>query len=203
MVHGLSGHPAGFDYLLQDAQGAVLAGNLPAIDPREGVREWAQTRGHLHAPFSAMRGRGVRVPGGYLFVGWSTHQLNEMEEMVVGTFAWGLAASIALALTGGWVMGSRLMHRIEAVSNTSRNIIGEDLQQRLPVTQAGDELDHLAASINAMLDRIQALMEDLRQITTDIAHDLRTPLTKGDNGWNSRAGRMLTRRACARRWALP
>ncbi len=104
--------------------------------------------------------------------------MNEMEEMVVGSFAWGLAASIALALAGGWVMSSRLMRRIETVSNTSRNIIGEDLRQRLPVTQAGDELDHLAGSINAMLDRIQTLMEDLRQVTTDIAHDLRTPLTR-------------------------
>jgi signal transduction histidine kinase len=113
-----------------------------------------------------------------LFVGWSTHQLNEMEEMVVGSFAWALAACIALALAGGWVMSARLMRRIETVSNTSRNIISEDLRQRLPVTPAGDELDHLAGSINAMLDRIEALMEDLRQVTTDIAHDLRTPLTR-------------------------
>jgi signal transduction histidine kinase len=70
------------------------------------------------------------------------------------------------------------MRRIETISNTSRNIVGEDLQQRLPVTHPGDELDHLAASINTMLDRIQTLMEDLRQVTTDIAHDLRTPLTR-------------------------
>ena len=178
MVHGLSDHPAGFYYLLQDARGGVLAGNLPAIDPRDGVREWSQAHGPRHSPFSAIRGRGLSVPGGYLFVGWSTHQLNEMEEMVVRSFAWGLAASIALALAGGWVMGSRLMRRIETVSNTSRNIVGEDLQQRLPVTHPGDELDHLAASINTMLDRIQTLMEDLRQVTTDIAHDLRTPLTR-------------------------
>jgi signal transduction histidine kinase len=178
VVHGLSSHPAGFYYLLQDSDGVAQAGNLPAIDPRDGVREWALASKSKRSPFSAIRGRGVSVPGGYLFVGWSTHQLNEMEEMVVGSFAWGLAASIALALVGGWVMSSRLMLRIETVSNTSRNIIGEDLRQRLPVTQAGDELDHLADSINAMLDRIQTLMEDLRQVTTDIAHDLRTPLTR-------------------------
>jgi signal transduction histidine kinase len=178
VVHGLSSHPAGFYYLLQDSQGAVLAGNLPALDARDGIREWPQSSKSRSSPFSAIRGRGTSVAGGYLFVGWSTNQLNEMEEMVVGSFAWGLAASIALALAGGWVMSSRLMRRIETVSNTSRNIISEDLRQRLPVTQAGDELDHLAGSINAMLDRIQTLMEDLRQVTTDIAHDLRTPLTR-------------------------
>jgi len=83
-----------------------------------------------------------------------------------------------LALAGGLVMSGRLMHRIETVSQTSRDIIGEDLQKRLPVTRAGDELDHLAGSINAMLDRIEGLMNDLRQVTTDIAHDLRTPLTR-------------------------
>jgi signal transduction histidine kinase len=178
VVQGLASHPAGFYYLYQDARGAALAGNLPAMDPRDGVREWPQTHEAERALFSAIRGRGVNVAGGYLFVGWSTHQLNEMEEMVVGSFAWALAACIVLALAGGWVMSARLMRRIETVSNTSRNIIGEDLRQRLPVTRAGDELDHLAGSVNAMLDRIETLMEDLRQVTTDIAHDLRTPLTR-------------------------
>jgi signal transduction histidine kinase len=178
VVQGLARHPAGFYYLYQDADGAAQAGNLPAMDPLDGVREWPQTHGLERSVFSAIRGRGVSVPGGYLFVGWSTHQLNEMEEMVVGSFAWALAACIVLALAGGWAMSARLMRRIETVSNTSRNIIGEDLRQRLPVTRAGDELDHLAGSVNAMLDRIETLMEDLRQVTTDIAHDLRTPLTR-------------------------
>jgi signal transduction histidine kinase len=178
VVQGLSNHPAGFYYLFQDANGVAQAGNLPAMDPQAGVREWPQTSKSKRTVFSAIRGRGVSVPGGYLFVGWSTHQLNEMEEMVVGSFTWALAGCIALALAGGWVMSARLMRRIETVSNTSRNIISEDLRQRLPVTRAGDELDHLAGSINAMLDRIEALMEDLRQVTTDIAHDLRTPLTR-------------------------
>jgi signal transduction histidine kinase len=178
VVQGLSSHPAGFYYLFQDAQGVALAGNLPAMDQRDGVREWPQTPKSRRSVFSAIRGRGVSVPGGYLFVGWSTHQLHEMEEMVVGSFSWALAACIALALAGGWVMSARLMRRIETVSNTSRNIISEDLRQRLPVTQADDELDHLAGSINAMLDRIETLMEDLRQVTSDIAHDLRTPLTR-------------------------
>jgi signal transduction histidine kinase len=178
VVQALAKHPSGFYYLLQDANGVVRAGNLPALDPKEGVREWPQAAQGAGFAFSAVRGRGIILPGAYLFVGWSTHQLLEMEEMVVGSFAWGLAASIALALAGGLVMSGRLMHRIETVSQTSRDIIGEDLQQRLPVTRAGDELDHLAGSINAMLDRIAGLMKDLRQVTTDIAHDLRTPLTR-------------------------
>jgi signal transduction histidine kinase len=178
VVQGLAEHPSGFYYLLQDSKGLVQAGNLPAIDPKAGVREWGETARADNFALSAIRGRGVVLPGAYLFVGWSTHQLLEMEEMVVGSFAWGLAASIVLALVGGLIMSGRLMHKIEKISMTSRSIIGEDLRQRLPVTRADDELDHLADSINAMLDRIAALMSDLRQVTTDIAHDLRTPLTR-------------------------
>ncbi|HWX80847.1 MAG TPA: HAMP domain-containing sensor histidine kinase [Steroidobacteraceae bacterium] len=178
VVEALAKHPSGFFYLLQDSNGMVRAGNLPAVDPKEGVREWPQSAKGRASAFSAIRGRGINLSGAYLFVGWSTHQLLEMEEMVIRSFAWGLAASIALALAGGLVMSGRLMHRIETVSQTSRDIIGEDLQKRLPVTRAGDELDHLAGSINAMLDRIEGLMNDLRQVTTDIAHDLRTPLTR-------------------------
>jgi signal transduction histidine kinase len=178
VVQGLAKHPSGFYYLLQDAKGLVQAGNLPAMDPEAGVREWGKTARAGNFGLTAIRGRGVILPGAYLFVGWSTHQLLDMEDMVVGSFAWGLAASIVLALVGGLIMSGRLMHRIETISMTSRSIIGEDLRQRLPVTQAGDELDHLADSINAMLDRIAALMNDLRQVTTDIAHDLRTPLTR-------------------------
>src|SRR5208337_148880 len=73
---------------------------------------------------------------------------------------------------------SRLMRKIETVSETSRSIIKGDLRQRVLVQYSNDEFDHLALSINAMLDRIQTLMEDLAQVTTDIAHDLRTPLTR-------------------------
>ncbi len=178
VVQALAKHPSGFYYLLQDSNGTVRAGNLPALDPKDGIREWPQAAAGQASAFSAVRGRGIELSGAYLFVGWSTHQLLEMEEMVIRAFAWGLAASIVLALAGGLVMSGRLMHRIETVSQTSRDIIGEDLQKRLPVTRAGDELDHLAGSINAMLDRIEGLMNDLRQVTTDIAHDLRTPLTR-------------------------
>jgi signal transduction histidine kinase len=175
IVRGLARHASGFYYLLQDASGAVRAGNLPATDPLEGIREWDEAP---KSRYSALRGRGIKVAGDYLFVGWSTHQLHEMEEMVVSSFVWGLAASIALALAGGIVTSGRLLRKIEAVGETSRNIIEGDLQRRVPVSVAGDEFDRLAESINTMLDRIQALMDNLRQVTTDIAHDMRTPLTR-------------------------
>jgi signal transduction histidine kinase len=102
----------------------------------------------------------------------------EMSEFVTAVFGWGLAASLLLALSGGALMSTRLMRKIEDISETSRIIINGDFRQRVSVQHNGDEFDHLALSINTMLDRIESLMTDLREMTTDIAHDLRTPLTR-------------------------
>jgi signal transduction histidine kinase len=178
VVRGLARHHSGFYYLLQDAGGTALAGNMAAIDPIPGIREWREPSdsGRAHDP--GVRGKGVAIDGEYLFVGWSTHQLREMEEMVAGSFMWGFGASIMLALAGGVVAGSRIMRKIDAVSRTSRDIVAGDLSRRVPISSAGDEFDNLAGSINAMLDRIESLMSDLQQVTTDIAHDLRTPVTR-------------------------
>src|SRR5690349_15222034 len=101
-----------------------------------------------------------------------------MEEFIAISFIWGSAAAIAVALAAGAFMSGRLLRKIEIVSATSRNIIQGDLTQRVPLTHSGDEFDRLSLSINVMLDRIETLMRDLRQVTTDIAHDLRTPVTR-------------------------
>jgi signal transduction histidine kinase len=178
LVQGMARHPSGFYYLLQDSHGTALSGNLPPTEPRLGVREWAEPPEHRRTPYAGIRGQGVMISDDYLFVGWSTHQLHEMEEFVAGAFLWILGASILLALSGGIFMSRRLMRKIENVSKTTRNIMDGDLQQRVAVQHGGDEFGHLALSINSMLDRIEALMEDLRQVTTNIAHDLRTPLTR-------------------------
>jgi signal transduction histidine kinase len=151
---------------------------LPATEPLTGVREWGQTHKAPHTPFAGIRGQGVLVAGDYLFVGWSTYQVREMEEFVAKSFLGVLAASILLALTGGLLMSRRLLKKIENVSRTTRNIMEGDLRQRVKSQSGGDEFAHLALSINSMLDRIETLMNGLRQVTTDIAHDLRTPLTR-------------------------
>ena len=176
IVQDLSGRSPGYFYLLQDAQGTALAGNMPAVQPLPGVREWPGP--HRLGPPAGVRGRGTLIRGGYLFVGMSTHQLHEMREMVARAFLSGLGAVMLLALAGGALMSVSLLRRIEIVSQTSRDIVGGDLSRRIPVSGSGDEFDHLATSLNTILDRIQTLMENLRQVSTDIAHDLRTPLTR-------------------------
>src|SRR5271155_4953083 len=71
VVDALSRHPSGFYYLLQDAAQIAIAGNLPAIDPIAGVREWRRSDAKPAGAFAAIRGRGVSLADGYLFVGWS------------------------------------------------------------------------------------------------------------------------------------
>ena len=178
IVKGLARQSSGFSYLFQNVHGEVLAGNIRALPPRVGVSEWESEATPTDRRRGRIRGRGVLVGDNYLFVGWSTHQLHEMEEFIAGAFIWGSIAAIAVALAGGAVLSARLVRKIETVSATSRNIIQGDLTQRVPIAHAGDEFDRLSLSVNAMLDRIQTLMGDLRQVTTDIAHDLRTPLTR-------------------------
>jgi signal transduction histidine kinase len=181
LVQGMARHSSGFYYLLQNEHHDVLAGNLSSLDPKVGVREWSGLAKHREGTYSGIRGRGIETTGNYLFVGWSTHQLHEMEKFVAASFLWGLAASIALALTGGFMMSRRLMRKIETIGDISGNIVKGDFKQRVPIDHSGDEFDHLARSINLMLERIETLMDDLRQVTTDIAHDLRTPLTRLQN----------------------
>lgn len=169
----------GFYYLLQDRSGKSVAGDLPPLEPIVGVREWVEPNRLPQFRKTDIRGRGEATEdGGYLFVGTNAHEVHELRESVAQSFLWGLGAAMLLVLGGGALMSASVLRRIEAVSQTSRDIVAGDLQRRIPLNGSGDEFDHLAASLNAMLDRIGVLMEGLRQVSTDIAHDLRTPLTR-------------------------
>ena len=173
--------PSGMYYLLQSASGGVLAGNVPGLSPVLGVRSWPphEDGGHFPVGIQSVRGRGVRVDdGAYLFIGVDGTQLDEMREMIARAFLWGLAGTILLSLAGGTVMSLGLLRHVEAVSQTSRDIVAGDLSRRLPVRGSNDEFDHLAVSLNAMLERIEKLMAGLREVSSDIAHDLRTPLSR-------------------------
>lgn len=173
--------PQGTYYLLLDRKGAKLAGNIQVIAPVLGVRVWPgrEDGGTFKGTAHEVRGLGVAAPeGGYLFVGLDANQLDEMREMIARAFVVGLAATILLALIGGSLMSVGLLRHVETISQTSRDIVAGDLSRRIPVRNTNDEFDHLAESLNTMLDRIEALMTGLREVSTDIAHDLRTPLTR-------------------------
>jgi signal transduction histidine kinase len=179
VVENLTGRAPGFYYLLQDGSGQVLAGDLAAMTPIAGTRVISapETRGRGH--ISGLRGEGVMLPdNGFLFVGISTHELHELEEMVTRSFLWGLIATSVLALAGGALISLRVLRKVDEVARTSGEIVGGDLQRRIPVSGTNDEFDRLAHSLNTMFERIQELMRDVHQVSSDIAHDLRTPINR-------------------------
>jgi signal transduction histidine kinase len=103
---------------------------------------------------------------------------REMQKLILRVFGWSSAISLLLAFAGGAVMSGGVLRRIETISRTARDIMAGDFSKRIPLRGTQDELDHLAASLNAMLERNQAAMENVRQVSNDIAHDLRTPLNR-------------------------
>jgi len=170
-------------YLLLDPGGTVVAGNLPALAlppgwaairaPRggDGTATRAPRKGHL------VLGRGLPLAdGAFLFVGHDAHQLEEMRELLVGALGWGVGVTFVLAVVGGAVMGTGTLRRVDAINRVAGEIVRGDLSRRMPVRGTDNEFDILAQHLNHMLERMQALMEGMRQVTNDIAHDLRTPL---------------------------
>jgi signal transduction histidine kinase len=178
-------HP--LSYLLQDASGKMLAGNLPVL-PSLGVG-----RSEIEVPPNEPAGNGDYEPrlfrtlgvsladGSLLVLAQDAHSLDDLREFVMQSFGWGAAATFVLAVLGSMAMSTSVLRRVEAINRASERIIAGDLARRLPTTTggrggSGDEFDRLAANLNVMLDRIEGLVQGLRQVSTDIAHDLRTPL---------------------------
>lgn len=104
--------------------------------------------------------------------------LDEIEKLIVVIFSLAFAGSIVVGFGGALVLGSYLQRRIRSISSSAEAIVLGDIRRRMPVTPRGDEFDQLASTLNRMLDQIEGLLENLRQVSTDIAHDLRTPLAR-------------------------
>src|ERR1700694_5885917 len=85
---------------------------------------------------------------------------------------------VVFGIAGGFFVARRVLRRVDAMTHTATAIMGGDLSERLPVAGSGDEFDRLAVSLNVMLDRIEALMRGLKEVSDNIAHDLKTPLTR-------------------------
>lgn len=171
---------SGTVYLLQDAKGQQLAGNL-------SLRRQVVGRFALHGRSRAaegeeahrIRARGVKLDdGSYLVIGQDANQLDELQGLIIRAFSWSLAATLILAIFGGLLMSASVLRRIGAVARSSRAIMQGDLSQRIQNRGVGDEFDQLADALNAMLARIETLMDGLKQVSNDIAHDLRTPLSR-------------------------
>jgi signal transduction histidine kinase len=171
-------------YLVTTPAGLAIAGNVGSLAP--GVLEttgWSETAyRRLDEQDSADHRALVRVtelPGGFrLLVGSDLAERRRLFGIVAKAAQWSLLIVVVLGLGGGVFVARRVLRRIDAMTGTTQRIMAGDLSGRLPVGRSGDELDRLAENLNAMLERIEALMMGLKEVSDNIAHDLKTPLTR-------------------------
>ena len=171
-------------YLLADPGFRVLAGNLTGWpEAARGDDRWIEFRLHAADDDSARpewrraRARHFELPDGYhLLVGRNMRDLDEMRAAVVRAVAWGAGITVVLAVAGAGWMRRSVAARIESINRTSRRIMEGELSERIEGHGSGDEFDELIANLNAMLERIETLMDDVRRVSDNVAHDLRTPL---------------------------
>lgn len=170
-------------FVLEDAAGHKIAGNLPAMAPKLGPQTFPVPPSLLDRGEDPnaheIIGKGTMLaPGLYAFAGRDLYLAHATEDKIIGTFGWVLAATLLLALGGGVILSNSFLGRMDAITRTCRAIMAGRLSDRIPERGTRDEFDRLTHTINEMLDRIGALMENVQQISSDIAHDLRTPLTR-------------------------
>jgi signal transduction histidine kinase len=171
-------------YLVTTFTNDGLAGNVGSL--AEGVLDqvgWKETvYRRLDDPEGTEHHALVRVfqlPGGFrLLVGRDLEERERLYDVVLAAGQWSIALVIVLGLGGGFFVARRVLARVDAMTETSRTIMAGDLSGRLPMVGSGDELDRLAVNLNAMLERIEALMKGFKEVSDNIAHDLKTPLTR-------------------------
>ncbi len=186
VVEARSREPGASLYLVTTPAGERVAGNVDALPPgvldRRGQREIVYQRGSREGGSSEVHRAVVRVfvlPGGFrLLVGRDIEERARLRDVIRRAFGWSMLLVLALGFFGGLFVTKRVLRRVEAMTETTQTIMAGHLDGRLAVSGTGDELDRLAQNLNAMLDRIGELMAGMRQVSDNIAHDLKTPLTR-------------------------
>ena len=174
-------------YTIAGPDGKIIGGNVQSLQvgilDREGwtersfqYRRFYQpegTPGHLALAEVIFLPNGMR-----LLVGRDLGEPTKFRELVRSSLTMALGIMVIGALLIWFVIGRRALQRIDRMSQATQKIMAGDLSQRLPMGDSRDEFDRLSESLNTMLGRIQKLDEELRQVSDNIAHDLKTPLTR-------------------------
>ena len=164
-------------YLLKDQGGRILAANIQGIAQPDG---WSSLPADLEGitgnyPYRVFTGSS----GTYtLSVGLADADLDDLREITAGAFGWSALIVLMAALGVGALLTTRMDRRLAQVDQAMNRVAHGDLAARLVLSGRGDDLDHIALSINGALARLEGLVEAMRQVSADIAHDLRTPLNR-------------------------
>jgi len=184
VIETRSRRPGSSLYLVTTPSGEGLAGNIGSLVPGVLAKPgWMETiYRRLEEPETAEHRALVRVlqlPGGFhLLVGRDLEERERLFDIIANAGRWSLAIVMILGIAGGVFVSRRVLNRVDAMTHTAQTIMAGDLSGRLPIAGSGDELDRLASNLNAMLERIEALMRGLKEVSDNVAHDLRTPLTR-------------------------
>ncbi|AIN83903.1 MULTISPECIES: sensor histidine kinase [Brucella] len=182
-----SRQPGAYLYLVADPTGRILAGNVESVEPgvlnTDGIIERAFTYRRYGEQAPQMEHRAIAVvialPNGMrLLVGRDLGEPERFRDLIRNSLVLALGIMGVGALLIWLFVGRRALKRIDDVSRASQRIMDGDLTGRLPVNGSGDEFDRLSGNLNVMLARILELNEGLKQVSDNIAHDLKTPLTR-------------------------
>lgn len=176
--------PANALYLVTAFSGESLAGNIAQI-PLGSLKSDGYARilyrpqGDSNLATREAEIRVFRLDGGFiLIVGRDVGDRVAVERVLWRAGAFAVILTLVLGIAGGAYVRARILKPIEAMADTAKAIMSGDLSNRVPVSGASDEFDRLGGSLNAMLARIEALVRGMREVTDNVAHDLKTPLTR-------------------------
>lgn len=168
-------------YMLASPEGRRIAGNLESWPPNARTNGWitVKLRRVSTGQDVDVGARVYGLPHGFLLlVGRDLKAQRKFLQAMAEAALFALAASVLLAAASGFALNRIVMRRIGDIDQTARAIVDGDLSRRIPVRGGDDEFTHLASTLNAMLERIEALVTELRTVTDSLSHDLRTPLTR-------------------------
>jgi signal transduction histidine kinase len=171
-------------YLVTTETGQAIAGNVGALAPGVmGINGWSESAYRRMEDQDNSDHRALvhvtQLSGGLrLLIGRDLDERRRLFGIVAKAAQWSILVVVVLGIGGGIFVSRRVLQRIDAMTGTTQRIMAGDLSGRLPVGRSGDELDRLASNLNAMLAQIEALMTGLKEVSDNIAHDLKTPLTR-------------------------
>lgn len=172
-------------YLLTNESFVPVAGNLKEWPSAlNGAKRWGEFKSTALSPStgasqSLFRAKLETLPDGFhLLVGRDISDLGQFADEIYAALALAILLIFVLAAVATVSVTRRTVGRIESINATSRSIMESGLGRRIPLHGTGDEWDHLAQNLNSMLERIEGLMSEVKQVSDNVAHDLRTPLTR-------------------------
>ena len=186
-VQRRSHQPGGGLYLVTTHAGEPIAGNVARLPPGVLAQPGLVETDYLRAGDKLTRHRAVArvfaLPSGFrLLVGHDIEESDSLRHIIGSALITSLAWLVLIGTVGGLWVARRVLHRVDLINAKAQTIVASDLSGRLPLAGTGDELDRLVQNLNSMLDRIAVLMGGMKEVSDNIAHDLKTPLTRLRSG---------------------